>query len=178
MRRAYQHVTGAQMVALADFDVRDDALLRKAVSQSNVVINLMGLERETPRFRFEEVHIDVARRVAEAARDSGVCERLLHISCLGASLDAPSRRLRTKVGFGLRDGGSSTRQLPGCLVGCPAVTEAGWASGGQLLLQPSGRLEQCIPCSIYGPTFLHPSNCGKGVCVALTSAAPGTGCVL
>lgn len=85
------------MVALADFNVRDDEMLRKAVSQSNVVINLMGLEQETPRFRFEEVHIDVARRVAEAARDSGVCERLLHVSCLGASLDAPSRRLRTKV---------------------------------------------------------------------------------
>lgn len=86
-----------QIVTFADFNVRDDALLRKAVSQSNVVINLMGIERETPRFRFEEVHIDVARRVAEAAKDSGVCERLVHVSCLGSSADAPSRRLRTKA---------------------------------------------------------------------------------
>ena len=84
------------MVALSDFDVRDEALVRKAVSQSNVVINLIGAEFETARFSFEDVHVTAARRIAEISKAAGV-ERLVHISCLGASEDAPSRRLRTKV---------------------------------------------------------------------------------
>ena len=84
------------MVALSNFDVRDEGLVRKAVSQSNVVINLIGAEYETPRFKFEDVHIAAARRIAEAAKAVGA-ERLVHISCLGASEDSPSRRLRTKV---------------------------------------------------------------------------------
>lgn len=45
------------MVALPDFSARDDAFIRKAVAQSNVVINLIGEERETPRFKFEEVKL-------------------------------------------------------------------------------------------------------------------------
>lgn len=86
-----------QVVALPDFSARDDAFIRKAVAQSNVVINLIGEERETPRFKFEEVHVDIAQRIAQAAADSGVCERFIHVSCLGASPDAPSRRLQTKA---------------------------------------------------------------------------------
>ena len=93
------------MVALSDFDVRDEGLVRKAVSQSNVVINLIGAEYETPRFKFEDVHIAAARRIAEAAKACGA-ERLVHVSCLGAREDAPSRRLRTKV---------SARLGPACL---------------------------------------------------------------
>jgi len=85
------------MVHLPDFSARDDEFIRHAVSQSNVVINLIGSERETPRFKFQEVHVDIAQRIAQAAADSGVCERLIHTSCLGATLDAPSRRLQTKA---------------------------------------------------------------------------------
>lgn len=44
-----------QVVALPDFSARDDAFIRKAVSQSNVVINLIGEDRESPRFKFDEV---------------------------------------------------------------------------------------------------------------------------
>lgn len=86
-----------QVVTLPDFSARDDAAIRSAVSQSNVVINLIGTERETLRFRFEEVHVDIAERIAQAAADSGVCDRFIHTSCLGASADSPSRRLRTKA---------------------------------------------------------------------------------
>jgi NADH dehydrogenase (ubiquinone) 1 alpha subcomplex subunit 9 len=86
-----------QVVTLPDFSARDDTFIRKAVAQSNVVINLIGEERETPRFGFEEVHVDIAQRIAQAAADSGVCERLIHVSCLGASPDSASRRLQTKA---------------------------------------------------------------------------------
>ena len=55
------------MVPLPDFSARDESAVRKAVSQSNVVINLIGSERETPRFKFEEVHVDIAQRIAQVA---------------------------------------------------------------------------------------------------------------
>ena len=54
-----------QVVNLPDFSARDDSAVRRAISQSNVVINLIGSERETPRFRFQEVHVDIARRIAQ-----------------------------------------------------------------------------------------------------------------
>ena len=44
-----------------------------------------------------QVHVDIAQRIAQAAADSGVCERLIHVSCLGASPNSASRRLQTKV---------------------------------------------------------------------------------
>lgn len=56
---------GGQVVNLPDFSARDDAAVRRAISQSNVVINLIGSERETPRFKFREVHVDIARRIAQ-----------------------------------------------------------------------------------------------------------------
>ena len=67
------------------------------MKRSNVIINLLGLAKETPNFSFEDVHIHAARRIATLAAEAGVAERLIHVSCLGASENAPSRRLRTKV---------------------------------------------------------------------------------
>lgn len=61
-----------QVVTLPDFNARDDTAIRSAVSQSNVVINLIGTERETLRFRFEEVHVDIAERIAQVLQ-GGSC---------------------------------------------------------------------------------------------------------
>ncbi len=86
-----------QMVALKDFNVRDDDAVRYAIRRSNVVVNCIGAERETWNYEFDEVHVDIARRIAEAAAANPICERLFHVSCLSASPDAPSKRLRSKV---------------------------------------------------------------------------------
>ena len=87
-----------QVIRFRDFSVRSDDHLKTTIKRSNVVINLMGLEKETPNFSFEDVHIGAAKRIAEACAESGAVERLIHVSCLGASEDSASRRLRTKVG--------------------------------------------------------------------------------
>ena len=86
-----------QVVLLKDFDVFDDAQLERAVSRSNLVINLLGADKETMNYSFEDIHIEAARKVATAASKAGLLERFLHVSCLAASPDHPSRRLRTKV---------------------------------------------------------------------------------
>jgi len=50
---------------------------------SNVVINLIGRDWETKRFKFDDVHVTGARELARIARESGV-ERFVHMSHLNA----------------------------------------------------------------------------------------------
>lgn len=85
------------MVQLKDFNLRDDEQIKSAISRSNVVINLLGLDKETPNFTYEDVHVDAAARIAKFAAQNAVTERLWHVSCLAASDSGPSRRLRTKA---------------------------------------------------------------------------------
>lgn len=82
---------------LKDFDVFDDKQLERAISRSNLVINLLGMDKETMNFTFEDVHIEAAKKIATVAAKNDLVERYLHVSCLAASPDHTSRRLRTKV---------------------------------------------------------------------------------
>ncbi len=86
-----------QVVLYPDFNLRDDEMLDHAISKSNVVVNLVGAWRETWNYSFHDVHVDLTRRIAEAVKRAGHVERFLHVSCLAASPDSPSERLRTKV---------------------------------------------------------------------------------
>ena len=86
-----------QIVTLKDFDVFNDSELEKAVSRSDLVINLLGSDKETMNFTFEDIHITAAKKVAKAAANNGLLQRYFHVSHIGASPDHPSRRLRTKV---------------------------------------------------------------------------------
>ena len=86
-----------QVVPWKDFNIRNDSHIRDAIKRSNVVFNLIGVERETWNFSFEDIHIDAAARIAQAAAENPLTERFIHLSCIGAGRDAASRRLRTKV---------------------------------------------------------------------------------
>eukprot|EP00803_Ostreobium_quekettii_P001733 evm.model.scf_924.6 EVM.evm.TU.scf_924.6 scf_924:37851-40740(-) len=86
-----------QIVQLPDFDIRDEDQIRHAISRSSIVINLVGAQMETWNFSFQDVHVDAAQRIARIAAESPNCERLVHVSALGASEDAHSERLRTKA---------------------------------------------------------------------------------
>lgn len=86
-----------QIIQMQEFDVRDETQIRQAISRSSVVINLVGAQVETWNFTFGNVHIDAAQRIAKLASESPICERLVHVSALGASDSAPSERLRTKA---------------------------------------------------------------------------------
>lgn len=57
---------------------------RKAIGDSNVVINMLGRDFETHRYRFEDVNIEAAQRIASASAELGV-KRLIHFSALGAA---------------------------------------------------------------------------------------------
>uniref|UniRef100_A0A1A9UR98 NADH dehydrogenase [ubiquinone] 1 alpha subcomplex subunit 9, mitochondrial n=1 Tax=Glossina austeni TaxID=7395 RepID=A0A1A9UR98_GLOAU len=71
------------------YDLRDVKAIRTACKYSNVVINLVGREYETKNFKFKDVHVDGARRIARICREMGV-ERLIHVSALNVDPEPES----------------------------------------------------------------------------------------
>lgn len=88
---------------VVEADIHDDAVLDRLVEGKDAVINLVGILHSRPaagnsRYGpdFARVHVDLPRRVAAACAAHGV-KRYLHMSALGASIDAPSMYLRSKA---------------------------------------------------------------------------------
>lgn len=68
-------------VLFQPYHLQDDESIRKAIKYSNVVINLVGRDWETKNFKFNDVHVEGARRIARISREMGI-ERLIHLSAL------------------------------------------------------------------------------------------------
>lgn len=75
---------------------RSDKNIRTAVSKSNVVINLIGKPYKTKNFPLHSTHVDIPQRIAQISADEGV-DKLIHLSCLGASEANTSEYYRTKA---------------------------------------------------------------------------------
>jgi NADH dehydrogenase len=76
-------------------NVHDDADLAQLVGASDAVVNLIAILHGSPD-EFERVHVELPRRIAAACEKAGV-RRVVHVSALGASADAPSHYLRSKA---------------------------------------------------------------------------------
>jgi uncharacterized protein YbjT (DUF2867 family) len=72
-------------------DITDAKSVRNAVKSATAVINLCGVFGR----RMQAVHVEGARKVAEAAREAGA-EALVHISAIGADSASQSNYGRTK----------------------------------------------------------------------------------
>lgn len=68
-------------VLFQPYHLNDEESIRKAVKYSNVVINLVGRDWETKHFKFNDVNVEGAKRIARISREMGV-ERLIHLSAL------------------------------------------------------------------------------------------------
>jgi len=106
-------------------------VISRMLNKSNVVINMIGKYYETkhpvPTRRadgnlshvnssFEEINIDIPRRLAKLAREAGV-ENFVHVSHIGADIDSPSRVLATKAA-----GEAAVREeFPGAVIVRPAT---------------------------------------------------------
>jgi uncharacterized protein YbjT (DUF2867 family) len=62
----------------------------------NAVINLVGILHPSGKDTFERLHVELPRKIVAACREHGV-KRLLQVSALKASLEAPSAYLRSKA---------------------------------------------------------------------------------
>src|SRR5258705_1690037 len=77
-------------------DVHDAATLRELFQGCDAVINLVGvLHGGRGKESFAAAHIELARKVVGACRETGV-HRMLHMSALNAAADGPSEYLRSK----------------------------------------------------------------------------------
>lgn len=89
-------------VLFAPFELKDEDSIRKVVSHSNIVINLIGRGWETKNFSFEDVNVTGPQRIAKICKEAGV-QRLVHMSHVNARetpetafLKGGSRFLATK----------------------------------------------------------------------------------
>lgn len=85
-------------VHVVEGDVHNSVFLRRQFEDMDVVINLIGILNERGRSGkgFAEVHAELPAKLVEVCHQTGVT-RLLHMSALNASLNAPSHYLRTKA---------------------------------------------------------------------------------
>ncbi|MEO8430883.1 MAG: complex I NDUFA9 subunit family protein [Acidobacteriota bacterium] len=77
-------------------DVLDPASLSRAVAGRDSVVHLVGIIHEQGDQTFDRMHREATENVIAAMRAAGV-RRLLHMSAMGASEDAPSEYGRTKA---------------------------------------------------------------------------------
>lgn len=85
-------------VLFQPYHLNDEKSIEKAVRYSNVVINLVGRDWETKNFKFNDVHVEGARRIARIAKEAGV-KRFIHVSALNASEKPKPHLLKKGSGF-------------------------------------------------------------------------------
>lgn len=104
------------------FSVDDDESIATAVEHSDAVINLIGRDFENHYFSFNELHIDVAAKIARISREKGV-QSFMQMSALGASqhpkehlIKAGSQFLKSKWHGEIE----VAREFPGAMIVRPA----------------------------------------------------------
>jgi len=95
-RRAEGNGGSALRIERVAGSIEDSATIRRAVEGASAVVNLVGTTAAKTKQQFYSLHRDSPARLAAAARDAGV-KRLVHISAMGISLDAPSIADRSKA---------------------------------------------------------------------------------
>ena len=83
---------GTKLVAA---DIHDEAVLADLVRRHDAVINLVAILHGSA-FEFERIHVALVRKIVSACTAADV-SRLIHVSALGAGLDAPSMYQRSKA---------------------------------------------------------------------------------
>ena len=76
-------------------NIRDEASVAQALQGADAVVNCVGILEEAGKNRFDAVQAEGAERVARIAAQEGI-ERMVHVSAIGADVDAESVYARTK----------------------------------------------------------------------------------
>ncbi|HEY0052900.1 MAG TPA: complex I NDUFA9 subunit family protein [Caulobacteraceae bacterium] len=88
-------MTNPGQIQLKYCDIRDPAQVEAALDGADAAINLVGLLFERPGGRFQAVHVDGARTIAEACAAHGVAD-LVQFSAIGADAASEADYARTK----------------------------------------------------------------------------------
>jgi NADH dehydrogenase len=82
-------------IQLIKGNVRDDDCVASALEGADAAVNLTGVLYSHGKQSFDALHVDAARRIGRLAREAGI-KTLIHVSAIGADLDAGSRYARSK----------------------------------------------------------------------------------
>lgn len=91
-RERAKHLILLPTVDVVDADVLARGVLERLMAGKQAVINLVGILHGD----FRRLHVELPQAIVNASRSAGV-RRVLHMSALGASRDAPSEYLRSKA---------------------------------------------------------------------------------
>jgi uncharacterized protein YbjT (DUF2867 family) len=90
-----QNVQSLPMLDVLEVNIHDPAALAALVAGHDAVVNLIAI-LHGDEAAFERTHVEFPQKLAAACQQAGV-KRLVHVSALGAALDAPSMYQRSKA---------------------------------------------------------------------------------
>ncbi|ODV92560.1 hypothetical protein CANCADRAFT_89015 [Tortispora caseinolytica NRRL Y-17796] len=97
MKKRHLKVSGdLGVVNFLEMDLRNVESIDQAVRHSDIVVNCIGRTYETKNFSYSDVHVEGAKRIAQACANNNV-SRLIHVSAFNADLESPSEFNRTKA---------------------------------------------------------------------------------
>src|SRR4051812_43924263 len=91
-RERAKHLILLPTVDVVEADINEKGVLDRLAHGHDALINLVGILHGD----FNAAHVELPLAAVGACRNAGI-ERILHVSALGASHDAPSEYLRTKA---------------------------------------------------------------------------------
>ena len=94
-RESAKHLQLLPMVDIAEIRSDDNAAMAPLLAEHDAVVNLIAILHGSEA-AFEKVHVDMPRQLARACEAVGQ-RRIVHVSALGASLNAPSMYQRSKA---------------------------------------------------------------------------------
>lgn len=100
-RERHKALIALPNVDMVEANIHDPVQLQQLMVGQDAVINLVGIlhssDLKLPYSRsFAEAHVELPKKIVAAAQATGI-KRLLHMSALKASPDAPSEYLRSKA---------------------------------------------------------------------------------
>ena len=90
-----RHILSLPLLQPLEASVHDEAALTRLIAGHDAVINLVAILHGSAA-AFDKAHVELPQKIARACAAAGV-RRLVHVSALGAALDAPSMYLRSKA---------------------------------------------------------------------------------
>lgn len=94
--RHLQPMVSPGQIVIDSPDLGSEEALTRYLERVHAVVNLIAILFERRKGQFRSVHVDLAGRIARAARAAGV-ERLVHVSAIGADRQSSSAYARTKA---------------------------------------------------------------------------------
>ena len=103
-------------IQIVQANVRMPASVERALEGADACVNLVGVLFEQGRQRFQSLHAQGARNIAEAAKARGI-KTLVQVSAIGADPDSPAKYARSKA-----EGEAAARQaMPTTTVVRPSI---------------------------------------------------------